>query len=132
MNSLTRELQSCLAELTSEDDGHWTARFVFSPAFAGFRGHFPGRPVLPGVCMVQAVTTALAMRRKSPVRLQRIASAKWFAPAGPGVELRFDCQERRDASGAWSVRARITSGETKIADLALLIAEPGRGGGHPA
>ena len=132
MNPLTREIQSYLAELTSGDDGHWTARFIFPPEFTGFRGHFPGRPVLPGVCMVQAVTTALAARRNGPVRLQRIVSAKWFAPVTPGAELQFACHERRDETGGVTTRARITCGEVKIADLTLLTVDaPHDGGGAP-
>ena len=125
MNPLTREIQSCLAELTSGDDGQWVARFVFPPDFTGFRGHFPGRPVLPAVCMVQAVTTALAVRRRCSVKLQRIVSAKWFAPVKPGAELLFTCHERPDETAGIVIRARITSGDVKVADLSLLVVDRG-------
>jgi 3-hydroxyacyl-[acyl-carrier-protein] dehydratase len=121
MNVLTRELQSCLVLIPPGEDGDVAATFTLSPDFSGFKGHFPGNPVLPGVCMVQAVLVMFATHNKGPVTLKRILSAKWFAPVKPGAVLRFACRVRKDKLIETAIRAHVTCGETKVADLSLLV-----------
>lgn len=57
------------------------------PAFAG---HFPARPVLPGVVLLSLVLQALDQRPALRQRLgsrPRIDNAKFLAPVGPGARL---------------------------------------------
>jgi 3-hydroxyacyl-[acyl-carrier-protein] dehydratase len=121
MNVLTRELHSCLSQLTVGEAGAVSATFTFSPGFPGFNGHFIGNPVLPGVCMVQAVLVMLSEQRKSPVTLKRLVSAKWFAPVRPGTELSFVCHERADKLVEKTVKVHVACGGSKVADLSLLV-----------
>ncbi len=68
------------------------------PAFAG---HFPGRPLLPGVVLLSLVMRALQQRPALAERLgekPQIANAKFLAPVGPGAELRVMLKEQ--GSGA--------------------------------
>jgi 3-hydroxymyristoyl/3-hydroxydecanoyl-(acyl carrier protein) dehydratase len=64
------------------------------PAFAG---HFPGRPLLPGVSLLAEVLEAVladhtsASDWRGPLRL---AAAKFLAPVEPGARLRIDWTER--------------------------------------
>lgn len=58
------------------------------PAFAG---HFPGRPLLPGVVLLSLVTQAL-QDRLGPT--PRIDNAKFLAPVGPGAQLRLALREQ--------------------------------------
>ncbi|HLL11948.1 MAG TPA: AMP-binding protein [Rubrivivax sp.] len=58
------------------------------PAFAG---HFPGRPVLPGVVLLSLVTQALNGRLGAT---PRIDNAKFLAPVGPGAQLRLALREQ--------------------------------------
>jgi 3-hydroxymyristoyl/3-hydroxydecanoyl-(acyl carrier protein) dehydratase len=128
MSVLTRELQACLVLIPPGEDGEIGATFTLGPDFSGFKGHFPGNPVLPGVCMVQAMLVLLAAHKMgSPVTLKRIVSAKWFAPVKPGAVLRFACRLRKDKLIETAIRAHITCGETKVADLSLLVICEGKG-----
>jgi 3-hydroxyacyl-[acyl-carrier-protein] dehydratase len=54
------------------------------PAFAG---HFPGRPIVPGVVLLDFALREVARSLDSPVTGWRIASAKFLAPVGPGSTL---------------------------------------------
>lgn len=89
---------------------------VDHPAFAG---HFPGRPLLPGVALLSEVLAAVRANAALSARLGPapvLASAKFLAPVGPGAALtitlhdepralRFELHddERLAASGQWQV-----------------------------
>lgn len=75
------------------------------PAFAG---HFPGRPIVPGVVLLDA---AQRIVETQGVALTGIAVAKFHSPAGPGDELALIY----DIDGA-SARFEIRCGARKIAD----------------
>lgn len=57
------------------------------PAFAG---HFPSRPIVPGVVLLdQALLFAAQMRGVPSTAGWQIAQAKFFVPVGPSQVLRF-------------------------------------------
>ena len=62
------------------------------PAFAG---HFPGRPLLPGVALLSAVLEAVLAEPDLAAAVgpaPRLSAVKFLAPIGPGAALtiRFD------------------------------------------
>lgn len=81
------------------------------PAYAG---HFPGRPILPGVVLLDRAQSAL--EQACGVTLTGLAMAKFLSPCAPGDTLQLDyepsaaalrfeirCGERRIASGRFTV-----------------------------
>jgi hypothetical protein len=84
------------------------------PAFAG---HFPGRPLLPGVALLAEVLEAVLADPTSTSDWRgplRLATAKFLAPVEPGARLRIDWTEQdgrlrfevwRTATGAPSAGA---------------------------
>jgi 3-hydroxymyristoyl/3-hydroxydecanoyl-(acyl carrier protein) dehydratase len=69
------------SQTCSIDAGH--------PALAG---HFPGRPLVPGVTLLEQV--AMALRAWRQQRLARVVEAKFIAPLLPGqrAQLRLTAQ----------------------------------------
>lgn len=72
-----------------------TAEFTWTvpadhPAFAG---HFPARPIVPGVVLLdQALLLAMQMRGTAPASGWQVAQAKFFVPVAPSQVLRFTLQ----------------------------------------
>ncbi|MCY1551383.1 hypothetical protein D9M68_877100 [compost metagenome] len=83
-----------------------TAEFTWSlpadhPAFAG---HFPTRPIVPGVVLLDhALLLAAQMRGAVPGAGWQIAQAKFFVPVGPSQVLRFVLQTTPRGAIAFSV-----------------------------
>ena len=79
------------------------AQLAFNAQHRIFGGHFPGQPVVPGVClmqMVQEVTeTALG---SGGLKLLRADQLKFIALIDPGkartLEMKLDCKQGEDGT----------------------------------
>jgi 3-hydroxymyristoyl/3-hydroxydecanoyl-(acyl carrier protein) dehydratase len=60
-------------------------------------GHFPGRPVVPGVLLLDAVLDALRKAGAGPAT--RLLRAKFLAPVAPGMEVAITLAETGAHSG---------------------------------
>ena len=66
-------------------DGAVTVRMKIPSGLFWFRGHFPGRPVLPGVAQLAWVLEA-ASELEPGARIQEIEQLKFMRPIVPGDE----------------------------------------------
>lgn len=86
------------------------------PAFAG---HFPGRPILPGVVLLDQVLLAMSpwlaagSPGKPPPRYE-IANAKFLSPVTPGESLQLHAM-RQTGDNADSIRFELSCGARKVA-----------------
>ena len=67
----------------------------FAAGHPAFAGHFPGRPLVPGVLLLDAALHAAAQASidagESPAPGCRIASVKFLSPVLPGEALTICC-----------------------------------------
>ena len=82
------------------------------PAYAG---HFPGRPILPGVVVLAEALDAIARATGRPAEAWQLASVKFLQPVGPGTALVL----AHSASGT-GLRFEVRAGERVIASGQLV------------
>ena len=123
-NSLknSKMLQGILYETIAVDAAGATIRLL--PESPVYKGHFPGYPITPGVCLVEIALELIAEMagqagHDGKVRLVAAKNIKFTSPIIPtsGTELRFNL------GGEGSERTvEILSGETLCAKMSLSVA----------
>ena len=85
-----------------------------NPEHAIFRGHFPGQPVVPGVCMMQIVKELLETATSRSLRLHTGLDLKFLSVIDPtrNNTIHLETNYTVLASGDINVTARIFYTET--------------------
>jgi 3-hydroxyacyl-[acyl-carrier-protein] dehydratase len=101
-----------------------------------FRGHFPERPVMPGVLILEAMAQVAGVlafysmggRRNHIPLFTGIDKAKFRAPVVPGDQLRLELDViRRRSDRVWTFRGQATVNHRLAAEAelqAMIVAEP--------
>jgi len=66
-------------------------------------GHFPGRPIVPGVVLLDQAIRFAECLLGHPVASWQIGNAKFLSPVGPGESLRFALQTKASGAIAFTV-----------------------------
>lgn len=112
---MKKEIDGYLKDFATEGDTA-TAEVSFPESFSGFRGHFPGQPVLPGVCQISvALAMAERLRGKRQV-LGEVVNAKFVSMVVPDQLLLV---QGTLVDGL--LRAGITSGGERVAEFKLRV-----------
>jgi len=95
-----------------------------------FMGHFPHRPVMPGVLMLEALAQAAALLSFSDSKLQSdknsviyfvgIDGARFKRPVEPGDQLLLDVTADRAKAGIYKFGARALVGEELACEAQLM------------
>jgi 3-hydroxyacyl-[acyl-carrier-protein] dehydratase len=95
-----------------------------------FNGHFPHKPVMPGVLMIEALAQTAAILsfltmnvrpdENSVVYFVGIDNARFKRPVEPGDQLKMDVEIVRVARGIWKYKA-VASVDGKVAVEAELM-----------
>ena len=120
MNPLQEHIMRCMSPVESMD-GKLVSTFCFSPGFIGFQGHFPDNPVLPGVCIIQAVLVILQAYGDRKITLRQVVQAKFFSAVTCGEKCRFECVKQDKGDGEYPVRTFVSCKDEKVAKIDLLV-----------
>ena len=100
-----------------------------------FQGHFPGRPIMPGVLIIEALAQAAGVLAVEALGLagsgklvyfMAIDSAKFRTPVEPGVLLRLDVEfvQKRATVCKFAGRASVDGKLAAEANFTAMIADP--------
>jgi 3-hydroxyacyl-[acyl-carrier-protein] dehydratase len=102
-----------------------------------FRGHFPGRPVMPGVIIIEAlaqtagilcfITAGVIPDDKTRFYFVGIDKARFRRPVIPGDQLLLTAELERSLKGIWRFSTAAFVGEHEVAHAEMMVApEAGR------
>ena len=116
-----------------EDEIHAVKAVSFNEDF--FQGHFPGRPIMPGVLQIEALAQAAGVLAIESLGLagtgklvyfMAIEGAKFRTPVEPGVLLRLDVEfvQKRTSVCKFAGRASVDGKLVAEANFTAMIADP--------
>jgi len=129
MSEIFVQTRQCMSDLNEVGVGELRARFLFPAEFMGFQGHFPGKPILPAVCEIQAALAMLEAWKGRRVRLREIILAKFSAPVTCDEEVVYLCSVTMEDGHGALVKVTVATDRGNIARFRLRVAfeDEGRG-----
>jgi len=98
-----------------------------------FTGHFPQKPILPGVLVIEALAQATGIlaykstgtkaNDKSLYYLVGIDKARFKRPVHPGEQLMLKVNVIKNMRGVWKFTAKATVEDNLVASAELMCAE---------
>lgn len=130
MNALRKQIQSMVRVEPCE--GGFCAVLTVDPALLVLPDHFPTQPILPGICMVQAVLLAAAAARGLPdLRMTLLKNAKFMRPVEPGDSVAMNGRIESKPGGVLAVKAKLQCRSQAVAEISLEARAPAGGGKTP-
>jgi 3-hydroxyacyl-[acyl-carrier-protein] dehydratase len=97
-----------------------------------FPGHFPGRPVMPGVMVIEAlaqtagiltfVTAGIIPDENTIFYFVGIDKARFRRPVVPGDQLTLEASVERMLRGIWRFSTRALVGEQEVVSADMMLA----------
>jgi 3-hydroxyacyl-[acyl-carrier-protein] dehydratase len=97
-----------------------------------FPGHFPGRPLMPGVMIIEAlaqaagilafVTGGVVPNHETKFYFVGIDKARFRKPVEPGDQLVLNAQLERALKGIWKFSTRALVNEVEVASADMMVA----------
>lgn len=113
---ISQGLKSC----SKNEGGDIVATFSFPAESMVFKGHFPVKPILPGVAQLEAVKYMIEQSLGCKCRLQQSTSIKFFQPILPNQEFTFIARCKNIGDGLLDVRCKGTAGDSNAKSTEII------------
>lgn len=114
-----------ISRLTS-DGSSFNAEITLDPGHPVFAGHFPGQPVVPGVFLVEIISSVISQLTGEKMIVKEIANIKYLHmidPVGDAVVL-LDGSMVEEGKNMIRVSGRIYTGDVEFAKFRGMLLEP--------
>jgi 3-hydroxymyristoyl/3-hydroxydecanoyl-(acyl carrier protein) dehydratase len=95
--------------------------FDLDPGYPGFDGHFPGDPILPGMCHLDLAVRAASIALRLPLVLAEAERVRFTRAVRPGEVLRISLSWPVPEEEILRITAVHAVGEESAAELALVL-----------
>src|SRR5580658_8555115 len=103
--------------------GGFGAVLEVDPNLSVFPDHFRDGPILPGICLVQAVLVAGAARQGvEEMRIKTLKTLKLTQPVRPGQRVQIDAEMTPGTNGDFVIRAKLSVEDKRCAEISLVAA----------
>ncbi|MBN2406810.1 MAG: 3-hydroxyacyl-ACP dehydratase FabZ [Elusimicrobia bacterium] len=90
-----------------------------------FEGHFPGKPVMPGVLIVETITqTAMVVLGKGNLVLKKVQRVKFRQTIEPGDKMEIKVRVLGSGAGSFTVSGEVYVGGVLAASGEIVLSEP--------
>lgn len=110
-------------ESSGEEPGAASWRLKFNAEHDIYRGHFPGKPITPGMCIMAVARELCSQMAGCRLRVRSVKNIKFLNIIDPTVcgEVMFDCELMPDDDG-FRARATVHDDTEKVyAKLSLVL-----------
>lgn len=121
--------QDLIVQSDASPGGRFAAEVRVAPDSPWFDGHFPGRPVLPGVAILSMVCETVrraALEQGRPVRISGIRRVRFRRPVRPDERLSIEIRSESPEMGNGYLFQAEVDGE--LACTGLVSVEPAAAG----
>ena len=105
----------------AEENGDGSCTFSVPGDFSGYRGHFPGNPILPGIVQLSFIRRLAERRLGIPLRLAGVRRIKYLRLITPDLPVTLKLALEKSEDGTWSADASFMNNEGGRVSAAKLI-----------
>ena len=111
--------------LTLQNEDQLCAEIQLNSQHEIFKGHFPGSPIVPGVCQVQMIQDVISDVLKKEFQLSQSQNIKFLSFINPEVEtpLTLDIKLVKKEGDSLKVKALLSQNSKKCLKISALFDE---------
>ena len=104
------------------ENGEGPCTFSVPGAFSGYRGHFPGNPILPGIVQLSFIRRLAERRLGFPLRLAGVRRIKYLRLITPDLPVTLSLElSPGETEGTWAANASFVNADGGRVSAAKLI-----------
>lgn len=97
-----------------KQDNEYSCTLVFNADHDIFKGHFPGNPVVPGVCTMEIVKELLQQQVGKSLMLSATGNVKFLQLVTPDVSPVIKIGWKTNEQGGYTVKASLTKHDATL------------------
>lgn len=97
-----------------QGDNSYSCLVVFNAGHSIFNGHFPGHPVVPGVCMMEMVKELMQDILNIPLVLSNAGNVKFLQLITPDTQPAISLSWKQNENGSYKVNAAFKNEDAAI------------------